>query len=219
MLDGEIIGQGSSSLVVVRNESRPSKKKIIYDRKYVYSIKTVLIWAKQLFSALSYLHQERKIVHRDVKPANIFVSKDFVLKLGDFGCVRQLEATSTGTLVGTQRYMSPRTVDKEEPYKVSKRNDVYGAGLVLWEMVERRVVFDEYTRDKSFDANNFYIDIFTKKLTALEPPDCFDELKELIGITTNFDQKQRPSASRVLAQLKEIIEENDDFLEQYAFAP
>jgi serine/threonine protein kinase len=74
------------------------------------------------------------VIHRDVKPANIFLRGGRAL-LGDFGIARwqqQQDAgyTTPGQMIGTPRYMSP---EQRDGVPVSKRTDVYAAGLVLWE--------------------------------------------------------------------------------------
>lgn len=83
--------------------------------------------------------QEMNIVHRDVKPQNIFVSGSGSYKLGDFGIARTMEKTSGGTRIGTYSYMAPE-VYRNQPYGSSA--DIYSLGLVLyWLMNERRLPF------------------------------------------------------------------------------
>jgi hypothetical protein len=86
-----------------------------------------------LLSALEAAHA-LGVIHRDVKPANVFLREGRAL-LGDFGIARWQPAqdvgyTTPGQLMGTPRYMSP---EQRDGAPVSKRTDVYAAGLVLWE--------------------------------------------------------------------------------------
>ena len=86
------------------------------------------------------LCEKRRIIHRDIKPQNIFVSEVGDYKLGDFGIARIKEGTETGTMrIGTYDYMAP------EVYSGSKYNhtvDIYSLGLVLyWLLNERRGPF------------------------------------------------------------------------------
>jgi serine/threonine protein kinase len=79
------------------------------------------------------------IVHRDVKPQNIFVSWNGDYKLGDFGIAKVAERTSGGTKTGTFRYMAPE-VYNNQPYNHSV--DVYSLGMVLhWMLNEYRAPF------------------------------------------------------------------------------
>jgi serine/threonine-protein kinase len=76
------------------------------------------------------------IVHRDIKPANLLISRDGVAKLTDFGIGVALEDRTTGNhWRGTPRYMSPEHLRRE----VRPEMDVYGLGVVAWELVENRV--------------------------------------------------------------------------------
>lgn len=83
--------------------------------------------------------KEYDIVHRDIKPQNIFVSKYGDYKLGDFGIAKTVENTMGGTLAGTYGYMSPE-VFRYQPY--GQQADIYSLGLVLyWMLNERRLPF------------------------------------------------------------------------------
>lgn len=85
------------------------------------------------------LCKEQNIVHRDIKPQNIFVSKDGVYKLGDFGIAKTAERTTSGTKTGTYKYMAPE-VYKSQPYGAAA--DQYSLGMVLyWLLNERRTPF------------------------------------------------------------------------------
>ena len=86
------------------------------------------------------LCKNRNIIHRDIKPQNIFVSLDGDYKLGDFGIAKTVEKTSGGTKIGTYNYMAPE-VYNNQPYGSSA--DIYSLGLVLyWLLNERRMPFN-----------------------------------------------------------------------------
>ena len=79
------------------------------------------------------------IIHRDIKPQNIFMSPLGDYKLGDFGIAKTVEKTSGGTKIGTYKYMAPE-VYNNQPYGVGA--DIYSLGLVLyWLLNERRLPF------------------------------------------------------------------------------
>ena len=90
--------------------------------------------AAQLCRALAGAHAQR-IVHRDVKPANILLSSDGRVKVGDFGVARLAEGSTDGTaasIVGTPRYMAP---EQGRGRPTTPATDVYSAGVVLYEML------------------------------------------------------------------------------------
>ena len=93
----------------------------------------------QVLDGLAHAHQTG-IVHRDVKPANIFICEDGTVKIMDFGVARFTAAsvTATGIVLGTANYMSPEQV---EGVKVDGRSDVFSVGSVLFELVVGRKPF------------------------------------------------------------------------------
>ncbi|MDO5697254.1 MAG: protein kinase [Dermatophilus congolensis] len=85
------------------------------------------------------------VIHRDVKPANIIIRPDGVVKLTDFGISRATDAvpiTRTGEVMGTAQYISPEQATGQS---VGPASDVYALGVVAYEMVTGRRPFDEST--------------------------------------------------------------------------
>jgi tRNA A-37 threonylcarbamoyl transferase component Bud32 len=89
----------------------------------------------QLADALHHAHQ-RGLIHRDVKPNNILISRDGRPLLTDFGIAKALHEsaglTRTGTSIGTPEYMAPEQIQGQ---KVDGRTDIYALGIVLYEML------------------------------------------------------------------------------------
>lgn len=102
------------------------------------SEETVIQIAKDMCAALE-LCKKYEIIHRDIKPQNIFVSPNGDYKLGDFGIAKTVEKTTGGTKIGTYKYMAPE-VYNNQPY--GSGADIYSLGLVLyWLLNERRMPF------------------------------------------------------------------------------
>ena len=106
----------------------------ILDKKGALALAPGLQIAKQLCRGLTAVH-EAGIIHRDIKPPNIMVLPNGVVKLMDFGIARAAEgadpATQGGQAVGTPYYMSPEQAVGRE---LDARSDIYSVGVVLYEL-------------------------------------------------------------------------------------
>lgn len=101
------------------------------DQNFVERMKEALFYMSQICDALQMTHS-KGIIHRDIKPDNILISKDHIAKITDFGIVHIEEATftPTGAVIGTPRYMSPEQV---QGIHLDGRADLYSAGIILYE--------------------------------------------------------------------------------------
>jgi len=94
-------------------------------------------WMIQIFIGIEYIHSMR-IIHRDVKASNIFLSSYEIVKLGDFGISRMLDNCNEAamTVVGTPFYMSPELC-QNKPYTM--KTDIWSLGCLLYELCEFKV--------------------------------------------------------------------------------
>lgn len=99
----------------------------------------------QAASGLSAAHR-RGIVHRDIKPSNLLQNEEGSVKISDFGIAKlsgqRTELTQLGTVIGTPQYLSPEQVRGES---LDGRSDLFSLGIVLYELLARRLPFDGET--------------------------------------------------------------------------
>jgi eukaryotic-like serine/threonine-protein kinase len=104
-------------------------------------VRRALEIALAVADGLAYAH-EHGVVHRDVKPQNVLLSRDGEVKVTDFGIARSLDAESgltvTGTVLGTSSYLSP---EQASGLRVTPAADVYSLGVVLYELLAGEVPF------------------------------------------------------------------------------
>jgi serine/threonine-protein kinase len=103
-------------------------------------------YATQIAAGLAFAHRQG-LLHRDVKPANILVTGDDVVKLGDFGIARAVAenaigVTQPGMVMGSVAYVSPEQAQGRE---LDARSDLYSLGVVLYQMVTGRIPFNGET--------------------------------------------------------------------------
>ena len=111
---------------------------LVKTTKEPFAEQEVITLGKDISKALI-LCRDKNIIHRDIKPQNIFVTENGVYKLGDFGTARTVEYNSGGMRIGTYNYMAPEVFNNEE-YDFTA--DIYSLGLVMyWLMNERRLPF------------------------------------------------------------------------------
>lgn len=154
-----------------------------------------------VLKALSKAHHNL-LVHRDVKPENILISRTGDVKIADFGLVHSAtaEESITTTLVGTTAYLSPEQVSGAP---VNAPSDVYSIGILIYELLTGSVPF----------GSAMTIAVATRRLTEDVPPpsalvdDLPPEFDELVAMATARDPHRRfPDAGTMLRAVKAIAD-------------
>jgi serine/threonine-protein kinase len=119
-----------------------SLEKIVQEQ-VVLPVETILPIYDQVCSALDHAHRN-KVVHRDVKPANIMILQNGLVKVTDFGIAKMMAMgmTQAGQILGTPNYMSPEQVKGRQ---IDGRSDIFSLGVILYELV---------TGEKPFGGQN-----------------------------------------------------------------
>jgi beta-lactam-binding protein with PASTA domain len=105
-----------------------------------FPIDKAIAIAKQICDALEHAH-EHQIIHRDIKPHNIIITKDGVVKVTDFGIARAVSTatvTHSGNIMGSVHYFSPEQARGEI---ADERSDIYSLGVVIYEMLTGELPF------------------------------------------------------------------------------
>jgi serine/threonine protein kinase len=151
----------------------------------------------QLVSATNHLHENR-LIHRDIKPANIFVSDDDEsLIIGDFGLVKQLDASFASTVAGTIRYMAPEVLTKK---CYSYAADVWSLGCVMLDLCT--LSLDKNLHTEVISNKNFQKDIRLE----LERYGFTSQLSIILCKMLDQDQNTRASAKDVLQLLQQHVQ-------------
>jgi serine/threonine-protein kinase len=166
----------------------------ILDKKGAVALAPGLQIAKQLCRGLAAVH-EAGIIHRDIKPLNIMVLPNGVVKLMDFGIARATEgadpATPGGITVGTPSYMSPEQARGDE---LDVRSDIYSVGVVLYEMFAGTPPIGG---SNAGEVMRHQVSVEPKPITALRP-DLPDLLERVLTACLAKNPAQRPPAANDL---------------------
>ena len=164
-------------------------KKIKYNLKNGLLFKENIIWNYliQILEGLNYLH-EKKIIHRDLKSANIFITKNGIIKIGDLNVSKINKLGMAYTQTGTPYYASPEIwIDKPYDYKC----DIWSLGCILYELCKLKPPF------RGTSLKNLCKNI---QEGVYEPiPQIYsNELKSIIGMLLKTNPDQRPSTNLIL---------------------
>jgi len=159
-------------------------------------IQKVLNIFYQLLSALTYVHRIG-IIHRDIKPKNILIDKNGVVKLTDFGIAKLIYShieTSTGGYLGAPAYSSPEQMNGED---VDNRSDIYSLGVTLYQMLAGVSPF----------ANDSLLNLIKRKFEKRYEPitkyrnDIPYNLISIINRCIEVNPKDRPKSVNEIASI------------------
>eukprot|EP00927_Polykrikos_kofoidii_P067419 TRINITY_DN6290_c2_g1_i1.p1 TRINITY_DN6290_c2_g1~~TRINITY_DN6290_c2_g1_i1.p1 ORF type:complete len:656 (+),score=109.32 TRINITY_DN6290_c2_g1_i1:276-2243(+) len=155
-----------------------------------FSEPVIMRWLTQAVLGLKYLHGQR-ILHRDLKTQNIFLSKQERLQIGDFGISRGLKTKAAlfeERTVGTPYYLSPE-IYTDSLYSFA--GDVWALGCVLFELAALRVPFEASTLSG-------LVERITNHPAPQLPPPFSGELRKLCSDILTRDHTRRPTASDIV---------------------
>jgi len=188
--------EGGRMFVVMEYVDGLNLKQIL-EQDGTLSIDLAVETAQCASAAITYAH-ERGIIHGDLKPANLMITRDSIFKIVDFGSAGWTQAGSTGSyaeyVMGTPGYMSPEQIRGED---VDERTDIYALALCLYELLEGTSAFplgralDELLRI-SPRAPKRIPDPITLVLARALCPDREDRWPSIADLCTAFVEAARP---------------------------
>lgn len=134
----------------------------------------------QLLAALAFAHRHH-VIHRDVKPANVMLRDDGVVKLCDFGVARLTDADATrtqGLVVGSLGYASPEQIAGQP---LDERTDVFSAGVVLFELLTGRPPFQGRTDAEVLHRISTFEAPSARALNAAVPPELDAAVRQALA--------------------------------------
>jgi len=188
----------------------------VLDEKNKLEIKTALKYFAQLVSALAFAHN-LKVIHRDIRPSNILITDEDIIKVADFGTSTLLNQKQYATTrIGSPPYMAPEQFEG----RAVLASDIYSAGCLFYEMVSGLppiVMANPMEIYKKAKASNFLplkkrVPLVSDELNriiskALAPTlnTRYKSAEELIKDITQMDQKKQKNNVHEIKRIKERI--------------
>lgn len=173
------------------------------DMKGKLDIREALNISVQIASGLSAAHENR-IIHRDIKPQNIIMSRDGKVKVTDFGIAKVADSTTvTTTAAGTVHYISP---EQARGGYSDERSDIYSLGITMYEMVTGRVPFEGET---NVAVALMHIQSEITPPRQLEPsiPVSFEKI--ILKCTQKKPERRYASGRELIADLRKVLTHPD----------
>ncbi|CAD8089299.1 unnamed protein product [Paramecium sonneborni] len=202
--------QGKLCIVMEYADGGDLALKIKNQQGKLFKESQILDWFTQICLALKHVH-DRKIIHRDLKGQNIFLTKQNRVKLGDFGIAKILGNTleKAKTQIGTPYYLSPEIIESK-PY--SQASDIWSLGAILYELCALKPPF-------LADSLHFLaLKIVKGQFTQI--PNAFTkDMNNLVKSLLQLQPQKRPNINQILkmpiisSRMKEFLTESQQKVE------
>ncbi|MEO1272243.1 MAG: serine/threonine-protein kinase, partial [Myxococcota bacterium] len=192
------IGQADGTYFIVMEFVEGSNLKNILNflnqRGDRFSVEQAVFITMEICKGLTYAHEKRGpdgeelgIVHRDISPPNVLISRQGEVKIADFGLAKartQIELTDPGVVKGKFGYLSPEAAQGDT---VDAQTDVFAVGIVLWEMLAGKRLFLGKTDMETLQQ------VRSADIPSLREinPNVPAELERLIGLSLALDKGRR----------------------------
>lgn len=197
------VGEESGIHYIVMELVQGITLKNYIDMKGKLEVREALNISIQIASGLSAAHQSR-IIHRDVKPQNIIMSRDGKVKVTDFGIAKVADSTTvTTTAAGSVHYISP---EQARGGYSDEKSDIYSLGITMYEMLTGKVPFDGET---NVAVALLHIQGEMVPPRRLEPsiPRSFEKI--ILKCTQKKADRRYASAKELIADLRRVLSNPD----------
>ncbi|XP_035424234.1 lymphokine-activated killer T-cell-originated protein kinase isoform X2 [Cygnus atratus] len=178
---------------------------------------TILKVALSMARGLKYLHNDKKLLHGDIKSSNVVIKGDFeAVKICDVGVSLPLDENMTVSdpevyYIGTEPWKPKEAL--QDDGVITDKADIFAFGLTLWEMMTLSVPHlnlgsgtddeDESFDEDDFDEEAYYAALGTRPALNMEELDpSYQHVIELFSICTSEEPQKRPSAAHIVAALE-----------------
>ena len=195
----------------------------LIEQRPVLPLSVKLGYISRVCDALAYAHHHN-VIHRDVKPANIMVTKEGVVKVVDFGIARltDMSMTQPNMMIGSRAYMSPQLYKGE---RADARSDIWATGVMLYELLAYQrpfsgdseaelmfhIIYENPEDLKSFssECTDELVPIVNKML-AKKTEDRFQSMEDVLhALEPIWKAAQQATVSGLLADCKELVAAKD----------
>ncbi len=200
------VGQEGSINYIVMEYIKGATLKELIEKNAPFSEKEIYGVSVQIAEALAHAHKNG-IIHRDIKPQNILVTKNGEIKVMDFGIARTANSDTIavgGSTMGSVHYFSP---EQAKGSIVSYQSDLYSLGIVMFEMATGRLPYDS---DQAVSIAIMHINEPFPDLTEFNP-DVSSSFKAIVGkLTEKKPQNRYQTAEKVIIDLKRMLINSSD---------
>ncbi len=178
------------------------------EKKGHLSARETISIAIQIANGIECAHNNQ-IIHRDIKPQNIMISREGKVKVTDFGIARAASSnTINGNAMGSVHYISPEQAGGKY---VDEKSDIYSLGITMYEMLTGRVPFDG---ESTVSIALMHIQNQVPSVRELIPNVPISMEKIVLKCTQNKEDNRYPKISSLIADLKRALTEPDvDFVQ------
>ncbi|XP_032595157.2 mitogen-activated protein kinase kinase kinase 7-like [Drosophila grimshawi] len=190
----------NESYLVMEYMAGGSLAELLHEKTNIkYTLGEGIHWLYQAAQAVAYLRANsvRGAVHRDVQPGNMLLDGERkIIKICDFGCVRKVQ-TEMSRQGGIPVYLAPEIFNG---YAYTEKSDVYSLGITIWEVLVRKIPFEEQV-EKSYNImllRDIDENDLRPPLKDLTDAECPDDIQTLIQKCWDKDPKKRPSLQGIV---------------------